>query len=175
MSVNDDSFIKELYDRYYNNVYKLCLYRLQNDPCEANDCAQDVFCAALANREKLARHGDPEKWLYKTAYNIIKQRQRSLRRTRAHELPLNLYGEEPDNTDPYEPNLFTDEEIEALKMQIMSKLTDDERSLYTNRYEKRLSLEEIAKVYGISTAAVRLRVYRLNIKLDEYRKNIFFD
>lgn len=152
-----EDWVKTLYDKNARNLYRIALYRLQ-DENDAYDVVQDVFLALLSKADKLHTHDNPDAWLV-TALNFgilskLKSRQREMRVTVPLDCADMASGSEEDRTsrsiDEVLPKSFPDADRKILK-------------LY---YERELSYEEISAELGIpiSTCGTKLRRARQKLK-----------
>ena len=173
MADKNAEFIGSLYEQHYERIYKLCCAKLGYDSADAKDCAQEVFAAALKCADKLGAHPDPERWLYKTAHNMIKRCYRTKRTLLLHEADGALADCAHSEDDGFEPYLFTEADIAVLREHVLDKLLPDERQLYEYVYEQKLGYAGAADKLGIKLSTVRMRIYRLNIRLHELTQNIF--
>ena len=68
-----DSWLKELYEANYNNLYRLACNRLRlyaGHTSDVQDILQDVFLEAA--KQNICSHPKPEAWLVVTTINICK-------------------------------------------------------------------------------------------------------
>ncbi len=185
---------EKLFERYYEAVLSYCLAKLGGDEQAAADAAGDVFADAARKAELLSSHPDPEGWLFKAARCAVKTtaKKRARYRSRfvlfdpaaldskAFDSDTELRRWEKRVTDAWrfeDPELvrrFTDEQISELKSMLLSSLKDEERRLFSRRYEDGVSAKELAREYGISEAAVRMRLSRISAKVIA-RVKIYFD
>ena len=91
----DRAAFEEIYRRYVNRVYGLCL-RLTNDVNEAEILAQDTFVKAWMAIAGYAGHGNLGGWLGRVAVNLWRDKYRaSARRGRlAAEMTTHHFGDE---------------------------------------------------------------------------------
>lgn len=183
----------DIIEKHYRDIYKYCLAKLRGDEAAAADAAGDVIAAAQRSAEKLAAHPDPKGWLYKAARYCVKNVKRQQKRYRRRFVSFDPARLDPDPIesvlsrgrkrpaaewevyeDPPEGSELSDEDIEAIKESLLDSLEPGERDLIISRYEKGESLDELAERYGVSKDAVRMRIKRASVKLEELVK-IYFE
>lgn len=88
-----------LYHAHFNRIATQ-LYAYLGDHAEAQDLAQEAFCRALENWEKISRYGDPSAWVRRVAWNLATSRLRRIRvavRHLARQREQHTPGPEPDH------------------------------------------------------------------------------
>lgn len=190
-TMDETGFINELFEKHYPRLLTYCTVRLKNDEQLGCDAADSVFFIASQKKERLEQHPDPEGWLFKTANNVIRDVRKKQRRTRKRYFTLDpsvlsatvdsfergirlegVLSEEADHADELDITV-TDDEIEDIKEVILSSLRPEERELYELRFKKRLSVNELSSRYGISPAAVKMRLARIKLKITDKTKIYF--
>jgi RNA polymerase sigma-70 factor, ECF subfamily len=111
----------------------------------AEEATAEAFARALAYRAGIR---DPRAWLYRTAFRIATMELRELR-TSGAEMP-DIAVEPPEVIDV----------AAALR-----ELTPNQRAVVVLRYVAGLSTHEVARTLGISTATVRVHVFRARARL----------
>ena len=174
--MNDkQTFLKSLFDERFDDLLRYCLARLKNDRQAATDVVDDVFFAAEKNAEALAKHPDVKGWLYKTANNLIAHKHRAIKRYARRTVEFDKALIERDierysaSFDDYEAVFrekdLSEEQIERIKTAVLLRMTVQQRILYNKVYIERKPETDLAKQYGISLDALRMRIYRMEIKL----------
>ncbi len=141
----------ELVDKYYNEIFRYCKYRL-NDDEGAKDCTQEVFLTLHKSMKKIKISENIKLWLYRTADLKIKEYWRKNKNNTAVSI------EDIDIS-----NIASDEDVHAdiETRDIISVLTDDEIKLLKDYYMDR----KPEKYLNISSGAVRKRVHKIREKL----------
>lgn len=158
----------EIAKLYYNNIYQLCYFRLHNEET-ACDVTQNIF---LFFQEHCNELDDTEikKWLYAVANIKIKEQFREIARREKEDLLgiSSAFSSSAELVYEMELNsLLSDEEIEEKKKSILESLTEKELELFESVYIKHTKYAELAKTLGVSESTIKMRVYRLNIKIRE--------
>ena len=135
--------IAELYRQYYDELRRYLVGRTQNYAA-AEDIAQETFLRAMNHEHKLAEMlpGQQRAWLYKTAKNLAVDHAR-----RAKALPL------PDTPIQAQTD-FSVPVVDSL----CACLTQQDRTIFTLRYDFGYNASEIAVMVGLSPANVRMRL-----------------
>ena len=158
MSENDE-FFEKLYLDWYRALLRY-VYRLTLDRQQTEEILQETFLEAYKKIELLRRHKNPSGWMYVTAKNRARN---YLRKMRKPDTVLYLKNYEL-------PSVNEDD----LKYIIPDSFTKEEADIITRYYQDRQSIPEIAKAYGISLSACKMRLKRTRDKLKkDYEKNNF--
>ena len=151
-----------LVDTYKDMVYTLCL-RMLTSEADAEEAAQDVFVKAFRSIGNFQAKSKFSTWLYRIAYNhcisVIRKKVKL----------IDLVDEVPEGEpDQGEMNglesLSAEERSRYLKMAIDS-LAETDAVVVTLFYYDELSLEEIAKVTGLSNSNIRIKLHRSRKKM----------
>ena len=168
-----ERYTADLWQQHASYIRKLCFFKLQNRPEEAEDCLQEVFAALVQTLNRGVVLQNPRAWLTKTANNKIKD----------------VYAKEQEESCvcSYNDAVFDENElacdtiaikradaVEAEKY-IFKVLTADERQLLTDKYDLHMSGAEIAQKYGISEQAVYKRLSRLKKKVQTLIFNYLYE
>lgn len=154
-------FFDRLYLDWYGNLIKYA-YRLTLEKSYAEEIVQETFTEAYKKVEILQRHENPVGWLYVTTRNLA---WAYLRKAKKINAVMHL-DENFERSAIYK---------EIIKDSIFDDLTKEEADIITKFYKYRKSISEIAKEYGISLSACKMRLKRTRDKLKNKYKNNFFD
>lgn len=132
---------------YQQEIKNFCYSRLKNYQA-AEDCTQEVFLALFRKIKLLNLSVNIRSWLYGAAEREIK----AYRRKYPDTINIDEVPEQPD------------EESDLSRTNIMDEL-DEEDKIFIDEYYGGVDRDKLAKKYGISTAAVYVRVYRIKQKL----------
>ncbi len=160
----------KMWIEYEPGLRKYCRAKLVNYQDDADDILSKTF--QLFWNELLTEGVPPypEKWLYKTAYNLI--RAEYTKRSRCkwkfspyedNEIVISCIDDVDD--------LITDEQVysELLK-DLKEKLSDDEKEILKLAVIENKSYAEIARILDISEIAAKQRKYRLVQKTQKMKK-----
>jgi len=167
----NEEWLKILYDRHYDMLYRLASNRLtlgMGFATDVQDVLQEVFL--LAAKKKICNHPKPEGWLVITTVNVCNNYiQSHARRLRKY----NKYAQEQcsGNADSAGQNINCGvDETQGIDLRIVieQNLSAQEYELLTQYYCDGLSLEEISHALNVSPNALRVRLHRIRKKLKEY-------
>lgn len=155
---------------YEPRLYAAAFVILHNE-ADAEDCVQEAVLKAFKYIRQFRGEAKFSTWLIQITVNEARMRRR-----KAHADIMEPIDNSRDEDEPYTPRDFADwREIpsEALERQeIREKLGEALRSLgqiyrevFVLRDMEQLSIEETAKVLGISTASVKTRLLRARLLL----------
>lgn len=131
---------------YYREIYRYCLAKLQSRE-DAQDITQDVFLTYCVKAPKI-EEADVRRWLYATAMNKIRnmtQKQKRRAQTQLEDADEYPFGGNWDY-EITESDWIDDKKIEEKKEEILRQLTDEERALFCEIYDKRRKHAEIEKI-----------------------------
>lgn len=138
-----------------------CMSRSDTRDEDLDDSLQDAFCRLWARRESIRDDDHAERTLAVTAKNI---RIDNIRRQKAHpETPLEAVQELSDGETAVEwRELYA--EVDRL---VKSNLSERDREILYHREKDGWEFSEIAEMYGLSEANVRLIVSRTRKQIRE--------
>ena len=138
-----------LIERYYDDVYRFCLYLTANET-DSCDISQEVFF-------RFIRHANRYQYKNLKGYLLITARNLCLRkkeREKRVELPEDMLCEKK-TLDELETELFINE--------ILQQVPLEQREVILLRIREELKFQEIADMQGCSLSTVKSR-YRLGIE-----------
>jgi len=150
--LRSDRPFERLYRRHVDDVYRYALAVLAN-PADAEDVTQTAFLNAYRAFKNGHHPERPLNWLFAIAHNVCRQRFRDAAR-RPSEVVLDR--ELAAESDHDEDGSFRREDIRRA----LSQLTFSQRSALAMRELEGRSYKEIAKVLGITEAAVEALIFR---------------
>jgi len=119
---------------------------------------------ALQKSTLLRQHPNPGGFLFQTAKNIAKKKKRES----FQQMMLELAAEDTDIDDETTDlsdyiQMVQDQQIneEDYIESVLSELSEEKRRLYTLYYLNKESMREIALLFGVEEAAMRMRFVRL--------------
>jgi RNA polymerase sigma-70 factor (ECF subfamily) len=153
LALSDPRAFGELFDRYWNDIFKFCYYRL-GDWHRAEDVASQVFLEAIANLRSFDarnRHDSFRAWLYGIARNVTASARRTEQRHPT--APIEQATALIDRADSVEDQALAADELARLRV-LLLELSPEQQELVELRLAGLTSLE-IAHVLGKSHDAVR--------------------
>lgn len=162
MRPEEDQLIEELFRRYYA---ALCTYaRLQlNDGSVAEDMVQDAFHEAVNHIDALTRHTAPEKWLFRTLKNKIRNYERTRMRMLKHLISVEDVSQTPAS-DSVEAQVIQRDAAPPLA-RIRELLGEDDFCFLMRLTVGKASHKDMAEELGITVWASTKRLSRIRDKL----------
>jgi RNA polymerase sigma-70 factor (ECF subfamily) len=156
---SDPEAFEELYSRYYGRLFAFAYRRLRSREL-AEDVTADVFMKALDALPRFTWQGvSVSAWLYRIANNRITDHFRRKGQSGKGMLAIDevktLVDERPLPEDRILATLRRAEVEEAIGL-----LSDQDQLVITLIFYEELSSSEVAKVMGISTNLVYVRLHR---------------
>jgi len=157
-----------LVDRYKDLVFSLALKMVKNRE-EAEEVAQDTFIKVFKSLSKFKGDSKFSTWIYKVTYNTcldrLKKQKREQQVVSIDEFNTNQIKSIDNALDKME-----NEEREKAIQDCIQFLPADDAFLLTLFYFEEQSLEEIAKVIGLTANNVKVKLFRSRKKLTSILK-----
>ena len=154
--------IEQAYRRYYNDVFRFCLSRLNE--ADAKDVTQEVFIVLQEKKDILTYSSSIKFWLMDVASKKIHEEYRAQQKNYYEELSEDDLTVESIEA-LFKENQYSDERIQMLKQRVLSTLKEDEFELYIKAVNEHKSYIQIAQEMNLSRDAVSTRLSRLRKKL----------
>ena len=154
-----------LIQHYQQPVCNL-IYRLLNDPADANDVVQEVFFKVFRNIAAFRGQSSLKTWVYRIAVNEAHNHRRWFSRHRRQEIGLERDEEERSYQDtlsdpgPSPFQIAVDGEADHILEAAMQGLNTTFRAAVVLRDVEDLSYEEIADILQINLGTVKSRIMR---------------
>jgi RNA polymerase sigma-70 factor, ECF subfamily len=149
-----------LYDDYAADVFRFALY-LTGDRSKADDITAETFLRAWTTGSAL-RMATVKGYLITIARNIRLQQIREERRQ--SELTEDIEDASPDPARRSEDRSELDHTLRDLQ-----QLPESDRAAILMRAVEGMSYEEIAVAAGLSLSAVKVKIHRARLRLNEMR------
>ena len=164
-----------LYNQYGLKIFRFAVSYLKSES-DAEELVQDVFLKLWDNRDKLDQSKNIRAYLYKIAVNTIYDFVR--RKNREQAFYEFTKGETTCSDDTWHEVVFND--MLAHVQQLIKKMPEQRRKIFSMSKENGLSNDEIAEKLGLSKRTVENQLYRAtafvkkNINLDSPLAVLFF-
>jgi RNA polymerase sigma-70 factor (ECF subfamily) len=145
----DEAEFDEFYTSSFGRVTGQ-LYAMIGDRDEAQECVQEAFVRAWAQRGKLARAEYPEAWVRTTAYRLAVSRWR---RTRLARRPADRALSPAHHTDP-------PDETRVALVAALANLPESQRRALVLHHLCDLPIEAVAREVGAPAGTVKARLSR---------------
>ncbi|MFH4966040.1 RNA polymerase sigma factor [Gaetbulibacter sp. M235] len=152
-----------LVDRYKDLVFSLALKMVKNRE-EAEEVAQDTFIKVFKSLSKFKGDSKFSTWIYKVAYNTCLDRLKKNKREQ-HVVSIDEFNSNQIKSLDNALDLMEDEERNQTIQHCINLLPSDDAFLLTLFYFEEQSLEEIAKVIGLTANNVKVKLFRSRKKL----------
>ena len=160
----------ELIRPYEKRVYSAAYAILRNE-ADAEDAAQEALLKAFKNLGQFRAEARFSTWLIQIAVNEARMRRR-----KDHAEIIEPMVDHRDEEGNYAPRDFADwreipsetlqrKEVRQKLAEALGMLADKYREVFVLRDMQHLSIEETAKMLGISAAAVKTRLLRARLML----------
>lgn len=144
-----------LYDRYFPQIYRFAYSRLR-DQSVAEDVTSEVFFKALKNIRRYTYTGHPfSSWLYQIALNAVADHYRSQR----GELELDDAGPVADGSPTVVDEVVRRDRSRRIWAAI-DQLPRHQRAAMVLKFGEDRKIDEIARIMGKSSGAVKLLLHR---------------
>jgi len=152
-----------LVDRYKDLVFSLALKMVKNRE-EAEEVAQDTFIKVFKSLSKFKGDSKFSTWIYKVTYNTCLDR---LKKTKREQQVVSIDDFNTNQIKSIDNALdkMEDKEREKAIQDCINLLPSDDAFLLTLFYFEEQSLEEIAKVIGLTANNVKVKLFRSRKKL----------
>lgn len=148
-----------IYDAYYKPIFVFVHNRIRDKEIVA-DLTQQVFLKALLAIKGYEYKGVPfGGWLYRIAINEVNMhfRQKKI---------IEVEVREKDAVELMQEIGQSSNEIVLKRcLEMIGKLPDDQSQMIEMRFFDHLSFAEIARIYGITEANAKMKLYRILEKL----------
>lgn len=159
MTANDARFA-EVYEGFFRRIYGYCLRR--TTPDRVDDVVAETFLIAWRRIADVPTGDDALPWLYAVAYKVLGNQWRSQKRGQRLNDKLSRVGIAPVAST--EDQIVVGEESRQV-LEAVSRLKGTDQEILKLAMWEEIGQSEIAYVLGISTGAVKQRLY-------EARKNL---
>jgi RNA polymerase sigma-70 factor, ECF subfamily len=151
----DPEAFGEIYERYYNGVYKYIYYRVGEQGL-AEDLTMEVFVKTMEAIDGFAFRGVPfSAWLYRIASNLVIDHFRRQPVQPAMSLEERLVAEVDHSKQALESE-FTHQALRRA----LAELTEDQQQVVVLKFVDGLSNQEVAQVLGKSEGAIKSLQHR---------------
>lgn len=157
----DQDVFRSLVERHSCAVFRLA-YRMTGNTSDAEDMVQETFLRAWKQIGRFDGRASFGTWLHRICANCTLDhiRARKAKTEKNTELGPNL-----THGDPSPERLAQSNEITALLLPALDRLTEMERAAFVMRHYEGMAIVEIARVLGVEMGAAKHSVFRAVQKL----------
>ena len=161
----DKSAYARLVDGHKEYAYTLA-FRILNNREESEEVAQDAFLKAFGALDRFKGESRFSTWFYRIVFNAAVSQMRK----RKDDIDMD-YQEVMESQIAFDPQLLESSERRAYINKAVSDLPPQDAMVISLFYLKEFSLDEISKISGLKSNAVKVRLHRARARLaDELRK-----
>ena len=149
--------LEALYGKFYKELLAYCT-AMTKGRAAAEDLVQETYLRAMAHWGDLQdlSGGQRRAWLYKTARNLFIDQARKLSR------------ESPAEEEQLALASFQEDLSKAAVGQLIARLPEGERALFTMRYFEGYNSKELGDLFALPAATVRSRLASAKRRLREW-------
>lgn len=155
------SLFEDIYNRYAQDVYRFAFF-LSGNQALAEDIASETFVRLWVSDEKKIRMLTIKAYLFAIARNLYTDNWRSTSRNVAVDPDL------PERGDSPEMQAIRKSELNKV-LRLLQELPEVDRTALLMHAQHEMSYDDIARVLGISLAAVKIKIHRTRLRLTEAR------
>lgn len=173
-SLMKEEALVKIFDRYSRGLFRYAL-RLTGDAVTADHVVGDVFANLL---DQLANGSGPRfhlrSYLYKSAYHLIVDEARYIRRRAPLEAASTLWHDDRSLSSRVEERIM----LKQIQRALQHDLTDDQRHVILLRYLEEFSLRETAAILGKPIDHIKviqnraIAALRRSLQYQEIRKTV---
>ena len=152
---------QDIYKRYAQDIHRFALY-LSGDQALAEDITSETFVRLWASDEQMIRILTVKAYLLAIARHLYIDSRRSASRYVEIDPELPEPGASPESVAIHKSELR-----EVLRL--LQEIPEVDRTALLMRAQHEMSYEDIARVLGISLAAVKIKIHRARLRLAEAR------
>lgn len=149
-----------IYDRYKNRIFSFILNVYEKNQSMAEDSVQEVFIRVIRYKDTFDRSMHFSTWIYTVARNVC------LNKIRAKDGLLHFEIIDTDIPDELDSSRSVScMELDKIIRDAISKLPENQKSVFVMREMDGMSYQEIAGVIGLSEGNIRTLLYRAKKEL----------
>jgi RNA polymerase sigma-70 factor (ECF subfamily) len=166
----DAAALETLLERYQPHLYRFGL-RMCGNVEDAGDVAQESLIAMARSLRDFRGDSSVSSWLYAIARRFCIRKRRRSKFAPAREESLNTSGtdaaRELADRGPNPEQAATNQELASALAHAIDTLDPSQREVLVLRDVEGLSAPEVAKILGVSVAAVKSRLHRARVAVRE--------
>jgi RNA polymerase sigma-70 factor, ECF subfamily len=182
LKAGDPQAFEEALARYQVKIYSLARGLTHNDE-DAQDVLQDTFLCIFKSIKSFKGDSSLSTWIYRVTVNAALMQMRK-RRKEGQTVSIEDYLPRFDDDGhrvavvpdwhPLVDQLLMNKELGGLLRDWIAALHPDYRTVFVMRDQEEMSNEEVARVLGLTVAAVKSRLHRARLYLRERAKRYVY-
>lgn len=157
VSRDDNRAFEELYTRYAPRLQGFFIRMLGSDSAKAEDFTQELFIKIYEHRLSYQKERSFSSWIFAMAYNLCKNEYRHKDVVACHEAEINVLPALVEDM-PFEQK-YDNEVFEAQLKKSLERLSGDQLTAFTLRYDEELTIAQIAEVLQCPEGTVKSRLH----------------
>ena len=159
----DTSVFGVLVDRYKEMIFTLALKMIKNRE-EAEEVSQDTFIKIYNSLNKFKGDSKFSTWIYKIAYNTCLDRLKKNKKEE-NSISIDEFSDHLVKTLDNALSALEEKERKQTIQNCLNLLSREENFLLTLYYFDDQNLDEIAKIMGVNSNNVKVKLFRSRKKL----------
>jgi RNA polymerase sigma-70 factor (ECF subfamily) len=169
VQAQDEMAFREIVDRYQAKVYSI-IYGILRNRNDAEDIAQQVFAKIYFSIKNFDFRSSLLTWIYKITVNecydyLRKKRVRKLVYESDFTTEDSLLMENSEPAMDLKPAVDVQLAQRDLVMKLLSKISDEDRSLILLKEVEGHSVEELSQMTGMNENTIKVKLFRARQKL----------
>jgi len=169
VQAGDELAFRELVERYQTKIFSI-IYGILRNHNDAEDIAQQVFSKVYFSIRNFDFRSSLLTWIYKITVNECYDylRKKRVRRLVYESDFSQEESQRMEASDPaVDPSLPADERLAQrdLAMKLLSKVSEEDRSLILLKEVEGHSVEELAQMTGMNENTIKVKLFRTRQKL----------
>ena len=168
IQAQDEMAFREIVDRYQTKVYSI-IYGILRNRNDAEDIAQQVFAKVYFSIKNFDFRSSLLTWIYKITvnecYDYLRKRVRKLVYESDFSTDDSLRMENSEPAMDQAPAIDTQLARQDLVAKLLSKISDEDRSLILLKEVEGHSVEELSQMTGMNENTIKVKLFRARQKL----------
>jgi len=159
----DSGLFSQLVEKYQHLAYTLSL-KILNQREDAEDSAQEAFIKAYNSLRSFNGRSTFRTWFFRIVYNTAIIKLRSIKKAELKIEDTKITDSEISGTESTMNQFNIEDRVKYLKLGL-EKLEPDEQALLNMYYYDDFSMEEVAKITGLTVSNVKVKIHRSRKRL----------
>ena len=177
MTRDEEQFFHQIYVRFYTDLLRYCLIKLNGNQAQAQEICQDAFLIFMDTAGDFPNEKAIQAFLFRTARNLVarlylKNKRERERLTSLDSMPPEMEYEKLSYQMDFEYWLGLRIPIGEKKREVLEALSKEEQELYIWYFIEHRTPNAISKRLGISVNAVHQRLHRLRKSIKQRIKQM---
>lgn len=168
IETQNNKYFEVIYDRYSDKIYRKCFSFVHNS-AKAEDFMHDIFLKLILSLSNFKSSAKFSTYIYSITYNYCIDNIRQSKKMQEVEFEGDFVDE--DSGPWTESNEMNEEKL----IEVLKKVSLEDKSLILMKYQDDLSIKEIGDAMNLTESAVKMRLKRAKEKVKSlYLTNFMF-